>query len=121
MTTEQRLFARHLRKHSTRAEDVLWQALRGRRLDGLKFRRQVPLLDYVVDFLCSDRKLVIEVDGVQHERDAAYDARRTGELESQGLWVIRFTNEQVLGDLDDVLHRIRAAASPLSRTGEGQG
>jgi very-short-patch-repair endonuclease len=66
LTTEPRRFARHLRRHATAAEDKLWQALRSRRLAGLKWRRQVPLLAYTVDFLCVSAKLVVEVDGASH-------------------------------------------------------
>ena len=65
MTTEPRQFARNLRKAPTSAEDALWQALRDRRFQGLKFKRQVPLLGYTVDFLCFERKLIVEVDGAR--------------------------------------------------------
>ncbi|GGK22190.1 endonuclease domain-containing protein [Salinarimonas ramus] len=118
MTSEQRQFARHLRKHGTKAEDVLWQALRGRRLDDLKFRRQAPVLTYTVGFLCAERKLVVEIDGKQHDWYSEYDQHRTREIEAQGLLVIRATNAEVLTDLDVVLNRVRDAASPFSRLGE---
>ncbi len=110
MTTEQRRFGRHLRGHATATEDKLWQALRGRRLAGLKWRRQVPVLAYTVDFLCVSAKLIVEIDGAQHGIEAEYDARRTQELERIGFQVVRFTNEDVLGDIDRVLERIAAAA-----------
>ena len=129
MTTEQRHFGRHLRRHATAAADKLWQALRGRRLAGLKWRRQVPLLGYTVDFVCVPAKLIVEVDGTQHTINAEYDHRRTEELERMGFTVLRFTNEEVVGDLDRVLERIAAAALngpaagpsplPLSHSGEG--
>jgi very-short-patch-repair endonuclease len=120
-----------LRKALTGAEDTLWQALRGRRLNGLKFKRQVPVLAYTVDFMCFERKLIVEIDGKQHDWYAAYDARRTEEIESQGFTVLRFTNEQILTDLDFVMKAIATAAAgalhsngspsplPLSRSGEG--
>lgn len=111
MTSEPRNFARHLRKHATRAEDILWQRLRGRRLGGRKFRRQVPLHPYIVDFLCIASKLVVELDGAQHAKDVAYDAQRTREIEAQGFTVIRFPNELVLTDIDHVLETIAAASS----------
>jgi very-short-patch-repair endonuclease len=126
-----RRFARELRKGLTAAEDTLWQALRGRRLNGLKFKRQVPVLAYTVDFLCFEKKLIVEIDGKQHNWFAEYDARRTEEIESQGFAVLRFSNEQVLTDLEYVMESIAAAAAgassshgspsplPLSRPGEG--
>ncbi|WP_243371830.1 endonuclease domain-containing protein [Microvirga solisilvae] len=130
MVREPRQFARSLRKTPTSAEDVLWQALRGRRFQGLKFKRQVPFLNYTVDFLCVERKLIVEVDGKQHDWYADYDARRTEEIERHGFAIIRVTNGDVMSDLDTVLTRIAKAVVPsassfphpwpLSRTGEGE-
>jgi len=130
MIKEPRQFARNLRKTPTSAEDVLWQVLRGRRFQGLKFRRQVPFLNYTVDFLCVERKLIVEIDGKQHEWYAEYDARRTEEIERQGFAIIRFTNGEVMNDLESVLQIIAKAAVPsepsfphpwpLSQTGEGE-
>ena len=111
MTTEQRRFARSLRVRSTRPEDVLWELVRDRGIDGLKFRRQVPLLAYTVDFICIDRKLIIELDGKQHGWERDYDAARTAEIERHGFVVLRFTNAQVLDDRDAVLAIIRSAAA----------
>ena len=111
LTREPRQFARHLRQTATTAEDTLWQALRGRKLDGLKFRRQAPFTSYTVDFLCIDRKLIVEVDGAQHGWFSEYDERRTREIEAQGFVVVRTTNEEVLTDLDLVLRRISDAAA----------
>ena len=129
MLKEPRQFARSLRKTATSAEDVLWQALRGRRFQGLKFGRQVPILNCTVDFLCFERKFIVELDGKQHDWFAEYDARRTEEIESQGFLILRFTNREVLDDLDAVMLRIAEAAGlpqtlhphprPLSRPGEG--
>jgi very-short-patch-repair endonuclease len=129
LTTEQRRFARHLRGHATAAEDKLWQALRGRKLADLKWRWQAPVLAYTVDFLCVSAKLIVELDGTHHAIEAEYDARRAEELERIGFQVIRFTNEEVVGDIDRVLERIAAAAFkgptagpsplPLSHSGEG--
>lgn len=109
MTTAQRDFARKLRHRQTSAEDELWQALRGRRLGGCKFRRQAPIGPYVVDFLCFDAKLIVEVDGKQHAELADYDARRTAELEAQGFVVIRVANTEARERLDDAMVRIQAA------------
>ena len=109
-TREPRRFARELRKTPTAAEDALWQALRARRLGGLKFKRQVPMLAYTVDFLCFERKLIVEIDGKQHDWFAEYDRKRTEEIERLGFRVIRARHEDVLNDLDPVLGRISAAA-----------
>jgi len=114
LTTEQRRCGRHLRGHATAAEDKLWQALRGRSLAGLKWRRQVPLLIYTVDFVCISAKLIVEIDGAQHIIDAEYDRCRTEELGRTGFTVLRFTNEDVLADVDRVLERIAAAAPQRS-------
>ena len=111
MTTVQRDFARELRKRQTSAEDALWQQLRGGRL-GPRFKRQVPIGPYVVDFFCFAAKLVVEVDGAQHDVEAEYDARRTAELEAQGLAVIRVRNQDVRERLDHVLDQIRSAFRP---------
>ncbi len=110
MATERQDFARKLRRQSTAPEDILWSLLRAHRLDGLKFQRQVPLLGYTVDFLCFQRKLVIELDGAQHDAERDYDATRTREIERHGFMVIRFRNELVLNDRDAVIAAIRKAA-----------
>ena len=107
MASERREFARTLRKHPTRAEDILWQRLRGSRFHGAKFRRQVPFDRFVVDFYCHAAKLVVEIDGVQHEWFADYDEGRTEILERLGVRMLRFTNAEVCDDLDAVLARIR--------------
>ena len=99
--------SRALRKTCTDAEMKLWQVLRSRQLDGLKFRRQVEIDGYIVDFLCPARRLVIEVDGGQHTQGR--DARRTAFLESQGFRVIRFWNHDVLQNLDGVWTKIEEA------------
>ncbi|MDQ0474549.1 endonuclease domain-containing protein [Labrys wisconsinensis] len=111
MATEHRQFARHLRARATKAEDVLWQAVRGRRLAGLKFRRQVPLLAYTVDFLCIERRLIVELDGRHHGWSREYDAERTSELEARGFIVLRFPNALVFGDIDLVRSRIAEMAA----------
>ena len=98
MTSERREFARDLRKHPTRAEDILWRRLRGSRFQGAKFRRQVPFDRYVVDFYCHAAKLVVELDGAQHEWFSDYDAGPREVLERTGVRVLRFTNAEVCGD-----------------------
>ena len=108
MVSEHREFARSLRKHSTRAEDLLWERLRGSRLHGMKFRRQVLFDRFVVDFYCHAAKLAIELDGKQHGWFEEYDTERTETLERLGIRVVRFTNVEVCSDLDSVLAKIRA-------------
>ena len=95
MASERFEFARLLRKQPTKAEEILWRCLRGSRFHGAKFRRQVPIDRYVVDFYCHAAKLVVELDGKQHEWFTDYDAERTKVLESRGIRVIRFANAEV--------------------------
>ena len=103
--------ARVLRQSQTQAEAVLWRALRGRRLDGLKFVRQEPIGPYFGDFVCRDEKLVVEIDGATHSTEAELrnDARRTEFLRGNGYRVVRFSNEDVYRNLDGVLDTIYAA------------
>ncbi|RYD88264.1 MAG: endonuclease domain-containing protein [Sphingobacteriales bacterium] len=102
-------FARSNRKSPTAAEELLWEHLRDRKLDGFKFRRQHPTGPYVVDFLCFETKLIVEVDGEIHQQGnhPAQDTRRTKDLEKMGFAVVRFSNEQVLNSIDWVLGEIR--------------
>ena len=102
------LRARELRRSSTPAERLLWSRLRDRRVDGFKFRRQYPVEGFIVDFLCAEKSLVIEIDGGQHQTTTEYDARRTEALNGSGYRVLRFWNNEVLEQLDgvlDVIHR----------------
>lgn len=98
--------AKALRKRMTEAENRLWYYIRDRRLDGVKYRRQHPIGSHVVDFVCLTRKLVIEVDGGQHSETA--DKERTVAIEAEGFKVIRFWNNDVLGNTDAVIETIRA-------------
>ena len=95
----------------TKAENVLWEALKGKQLDGLKFRAQHPVGPFILDYWCPARKLVVEVDGGVHRDQHDYDETRTKQLESYGYRVIRFNNDQVLADLPSVLEKIREAAN----------
>jgi very-short-patch-repair endonuclease len=101
--------AKQLRKTITPAEQQLWQALRGGKLAGLKFRRQHPVGNFILDFYCAVHKLVVEVDGGIHETQIEYDAARTIELESYGYTIMRFTNDRVLQELETVLAEILQA------------
>ena len=98
----QRDTARRLRKNATLAEHKLWQQLRRGRLGGLWFRRQVAIGTYVVDFVCYNSRLVVEVDGGQHVERQSQDAQRTAWLEAQGFRVLRFWNNEVLANMEAV-------------------
>ena len=98
--------ARTLRNSATDAERRLWQPLRLRQLGGFRFRRQVPLHGYIVDFLCVELKLVVELDGGQHADQTAYDEIRTGVLQGAGYRVLRYWNDDALLRTSDVLEDI---------------
>ena len=107
MTSTKR--ARGLRRNPTDAEKKFWAALRRRALDGHRFRRQHPIGSYFVDFVCLERKLVIELDGGQHAVQEEYDRTRTARIEADGFTVLRFWNNDVLGNIDGCLETIRRA------------
>jgi very-short-patch-repair endonuclease len=100
--------ARRLRVNQTDAETVLWNRIRNRQIDGYKFARQLPIGAYVCDFVCREKQIVLEVDGGQHT-DSATDAVRDEYLVAEGYRVLRFWNNDVLGNLDGVLMTIQAA------------
>ena len=106
-------YARQNRRKSTEAEKLLWEHLRNRKLNGLKFRRQHPLKNFVADFYCHEAKLAIELDGEVHNMDEQkdYDAGRAYELNELGITVIRFTNQQALTKTDEVLNQIKKQTS----------
>ena len=101
--------ARQLRKNPTEAEKSLWSQLRYRQLDGHRFRRQRPIGLYIVDFVCLESRLVIELDGGQHIKSAGYDAARSADLNVRGYSVIRFWNNQVLAEMGGVKEAILLA------------
>ena len=104
--------ARKMRKALTDAELKLWNELRAHRLMGLSFRRQMPIAGYIVDFACSAKKLIVEVDGSQHGEDdnAGKDSARTARLQQDGWTVLRFWNDDVLRDIDNVCQHIVISA-----------
>ncbi|MDX1934000.1 MAG: endonuclease domain-containing protein [Capsulimonadales bacterium] len=106
--------AQQLRLNMTTSETLLWEQLRLRRLDGLRFRRQYPLETFILDFYCPEHRLVVEVDGSIHNLPdvAAHDAERQAYLELKGFRVLRFTNTEVQEDLPSVLARIRQSVAP---------
>lgn len=107
-------YAKKLRTNMTDAEQRLWYRLRGHRFDGNKFKRQVPIGPYIVDFASLHRKLVLEIDGGQHA-DNARDQRRDQWLQEQGFEVLRFWNNDVLRQTDSVLEVIATALNEPAR------
>ncbi|MBB4121792.1 endonuclease domain-containing protein [Martelella radicis] len=98
--------ARRMRSDMTEAELKLWNELRAGRLEGLQFRRQMPIDRYIADFACPNHKLIIEVDGSQHGERRTEDAERTTRLAALGWTVLRFWNDDVLRDIDAVCTHI---------------
>src|ERR1043166_1897862 len=92
--------AQKLRNNPTDAERILWHHLRLRQFSGYKFRRQRPMGPYIVDFICLEKRVVIEVDGGQHSNQKVYEKRRTAWLQSEGLMVLRFWDHEVLTQVD---------------------
>ena len=120
--------AKILRRNQSDAEKQLWYRLRASKFLNLKFKRQKPICHYIVDFICVEQMLIIELDGGQHAMQLIYDAKRTQFLESQGFRVLRFWNNQVLSELESVLEEIRQhiinkqflpLPNPLPQAGEG--
>ena len=103
--------AKSLRKSLTDAERKLWHRLRGEQL-GVKFRRQYPFENCILDFVCVERRLVIEVDGAQHADDQDYDQKRTERLRAAGFTVLRYWNNEVLNETDAVVQAIWGALNP---------
>ncbi len=101
--------AKDLRKNTTEAEKALWEKLKQKQLGGYKFRRQHPIHKFIVDFYCHKLKLVVEVDGGYHNEpeQRGKDKKRTELLESQGVKVIRFSNDDVLKRISDVIEKIK--------------
>ncbi|MER9216202.1 endonuclease domain-containing protein [Mesorhizobium sp. M0663] len=112
LPSKHRANARSMRKVMTPAELKLWNELRAHRLVGLGFRRQFPIAGYIVDFACPDKKLIVEIDGSQHtEADAVVrDEARTVRLEQDGWTVLRFWNDDIIRDIDNVCQHIVIAA-----------
>lgn len=104
---------RNLRQTSTETEDLLWDQLRGRKLLGVKFKRQFSIGSFVVDFYCPSHELIIEVDGAVHEEPVVHqnDKNRQEALESLDLTMLRVTNHDVINNMDDVLTKIKTQLS----------
>ena len=110
--------ARELRKNSTDAERILWSELRDHKLNGIGFRRQVPIKNYIADFACHSAKLVVELDGGQHFSDNGeqVDAARSAVIEARGFKVLRFSNHDVMTNRAGVLETIAAAVAERAPT-----
>jgi very-short-patch-repair endonuclease len=108
--------ARDLKKRQTRAEELLWRNLRTRQLDDAKFRRQVPIGDYIVDFISFEKKIVIELDGGQHAETTKRDAERDSWLKGRGYSVLRFWDNDVFQNMEGILEVVRknVASAPLA-------
>jgi very-short-patch-repair endonuclease len=118
---------RTLRNQPTEAERRLWQYLRSRQLEGCKFRRQHPYGNYILDFVCLERKIVVEADGGQHADNLEYDQVRTLLLERAGFAVLRFWNNEIFNNIEGVIEVIsnalarRVTPSPPNPPLEGEG
>lgn len=108
-----RAFAKSMRSVMTEAELKLWNAVRASRMMGLKFRRQLPIAGFIVDFACPSQKIIVELDGSQHGEDhgVARDEARTKTLQTLGWTVLRFWNDDVLKDIDGVCQHIVLVAA----------
>lgn len=111
--------SRKLRREMTDAELILWKRLRKKSIDGYKFRRQHPVGKYILDFVCLEAGLIVEVDGGQHQEGTDYDEKRTFWLEQKGFRVLRFWNNEVMNNLDAVLeviwHQLQRDIQPPSQ------
>jgi very-short-patch-repair endonuclease len=118
VSEQHRRRAKHLRRAMTRAEILLWRYLKAHHLDGLPFRRQAPMGQYVIDFVCHAARLIVELDGETHDFDERqrHDEVRDAWLASRGYHVVRFTNEEVLCSLEGVLTLIRETAAVRIRS-----
>jgi very-short-patch-repair endonuclease len=105
--------AKELRWPMTPAEAALWERLKKKQLHGLKFRRQHPVHHFILDFYCHAHQLVVEADGGIHRQQQVYDAARTEWLTQRGFKVIRFTNEEILNDIETVLQKIAKACNVI--------
>lgn len=119
------ILAKIMRRHPTDAENFLWQHLRAKRFLGLKFKRQEPIGNYIADFICYEKKIIIELDGGQHarKRNELEDKKRDEWMKSQGFKILRIWNNEVLQNLEEVLETIAGeceSPSPLSSPIKGE-
>ena len=102
--------AKQMRSEQTPAEKILWEYLRAHRFHNLKFKRQKPMGCYIVDFICMEKYLIVELDGVHHLQQQEYDTERSKWFQAQGFRVLRFWNHEVLNDIAVVLSNIASVA-----------
>jgi very-short-patch-repair endonuclease len=120
-----REFAKNLRRNQTKVEKILWSKIRNRQIEGVKFRRQEPINGYIVDFVCLESKLILELDGGHHNniQRKIYDKLRTSSLNHIGFKVLRIWNSEIIGNIDGVLEYIRTevktSSQPSPIKGEG--
>ena len=109
--------SKELRQKTTEAEKILWECLKGKKLNNLRFRRQHPIFQYIADFYCHELKLVVELDGAIHDsaENKKYDINRDFVMRNFEIEVLRFRNEEVFKDIDEVIKRISLFAE--ERTG----
>ena len=107
MTSNKHVIAKVLRRNFTETEKAIWKHLKAKQMEGYKFRRQEPIGSYIVDFVCHEKRIVIEVDGGQHSLDRQRDYERDQWLKGQGYEVLRFWNNEVLTNVEGVLEVIR--------------
>jgi len=113
--------ARRLRKQSTNVAKLLWQRLKGRQLEGYKFRRQQPVGSYIVDFINFEKRIIIELDGGQHAIEKDMDKKRDNWLKVEGYKVLRFWNNEIFENIEGVLEVIRKKLLPPSLNPSHQG
>ncbi len=106
--------ARKMRKEPTEAERRFWNAVRAHRLEGMGFRRQLPIAGYIVDYACASHMIIVELDGSQHADNQDYDAIRSARLEADGWTILRFWNDDILHDLDNACRHILKTAGVMT-------
>ncbi len=119
-TQQAQTYSKALRQNLTNAERLLWHYLRNKQLDGYKFRRQQAMGNYIVDFVCLSKKIIIELDGGQHQEQQSYDSQRDNFLQQQGYKVLRFWNNDVFNNCFGVLEKIYAELVEINSTLEGE-
>ncbi|WP_430934466.1 endonuclease domain-containing protein [Saccharicrinis sp. 156] len=120
-STKLKQFRRHLRNNSTPAETELWKYLKNKQVNGLRFRRQHPIGNYILDFYCVQIKLAIELDGEVHVYNEEYDLKRDTFLNEQGISVLRYENKFVFEFLEQILEEIEEFYKGWLKRGKGQG
>ena len=111
--------SRHLRKRATPVETILWEEIRNRKLGGLKFRRQHPVLRYILDFYCAEKNIGIELDGSIHDTQEEYDKLRDQVILEKGIQILRISNQEILEDIEKVKSKILISITQISNHKSG--